>query len=303
MFGYLTPEKGELKVREYELYRAHYCGVCLALKKHCTARSCLGLTYDAAFLSVLGASLGEFQLPQVRRCPFKPYKRINAAFGPCSEYAAAANAVMAYKKCLDDRADEHKLRGTLGAWLTASGAKKGGKRLGEAALKEIDGAMESLARLERERCDSIDEPALAFGRVMEQLLGGLPGPKSAAEPLRWMGLNLGRWLYLIDAWDDMEKDKASGSYNVFLLKFGSLEAARQEKERVEYNLVHSLYQARTALSLLPENPLTPIVDNVLGEGTVRRTYRALGKDPGCTQPPGHDIIKTTTEYDDDLEDI
>lgn len=299
MFGYLTPEKGELKVKEYEAYRAHYCGTCLGLKRNCSARSCAALTYDSAFLSVLCASMAQFNMPEPRRCPFKPWKKVNMSLGFWSEFAADANAVIAYRKCLDDKQDEHKLLGSAAAWFIGSGARKAENRLA-AVIPGIDAGMARLAQLEKEKCDQLDEPALAFAAVMEELMGAMPAPKGAVEPLRWMGKNLGRWLYLIDAWDDMEKDAKSGSYNVLLLKFGSVEQARAERERMEYNLIHSLYQARTALNFLPQNQLTPIVDNILGEGTVRRTYRVLGKGPGCEEQNQHDIIENNTDHWEEL---
>ncbi|MGI6150789.1 MAG: DUF5685 family protein [Christensenellales bacterium] len=276
MFGYLTPQKGELKVREYEVYRAHYCGVCFSLRKRCTLISCASLTYDAAFLSLLGANMASNDRVECSRCPFKPYKRIHVTKGEWADYAADVNVLLARKKCEDDKKDDHPLRGALGALALRKAYRRAANRL-SSILPAIEAGMEKLSSLEGEGCDSIDEPALAFGDVMEAVFTGIPAAQSAREPLAWMGKNIGRWVYLLDAWDDLDQDEKRGNYNVLLRRFGSAAAAKLEKERVEFNLLHSLYEASTALPFLPEGPLTPIVENTLVEGAAERSRKLLAK--------------------------
>ncbi len=291
MFGYLTPEKGELRVREYEVYRAHYCGVCFSLRKRCSLISCATLTYDSAFLSVLGASLAPPVPVACSHCPFKPYKRINVSKGEWADYAADANALLSKKKCEDDKRDDHPVRGALGALALGKACRRAVPRL-LPVLPAIESGMDRLASLERDGCDSIDEPALAFAQVMEAVFAGVPGQKSAREPLLWMGKNIGRWVYLLDAWDDLEKDEKRGNYNVLIRKFGSAAAAKLQKERVEFNLLHSLGEASTALPFLPEGPLAPIVENTLVDGAALRTRKLLAKyDPAqCSKNEEHGTI-------------
>ena len=282
MFGYLTPLRDELKVREFSTYRAHYCGVCRALRTGCSLPSCMSLTYDAAFLSLLGCSIGPGVRPLPGRCPFKPWKKIFLTEeNPDTCYAADANLYFALLKCQDDHQDEHPFRGAAGELLLRRGAKKAVARLGSEVTAGVSEGMKALSRLEQEGCDSLDEPALAFGQCMETLLGGLPaarGQTSLCDPLRWIGKNLGRWVYLLDAWDDLEKDEKSGSYNVLLRRFGTVGQVRAQRERVRFSLLNSLYEAGKAASLLPGNSLSPIVSNILGEGAVTRTEQVLS---GC----------------------
>lgn len=288
MFGYLTPQKGELKVREFEVYRAHYCGVCHALRKRCTLVSSASLTYDSAFLSLLGASVANHDRLECSRCPFKPYKRIHLSKGEWADYAADCNILLAQKKCEDDKRDDHPVRGTLGAIAFHRGYRKAANRL-SSVLPAVEAGMVRLSSLEKEGCDSIDEPALAFGDVMEAVFANIPEAGKAKEPLAWLGRNIGRWVYLIDAWDDLEKDEKRGNYNVLLKRFGSSAAAKQERERVEFNLLHSLYEASTALPFLPEGPLTPIVINTLADGAPERTRKLLAKytGPECSTGEEH----------------
>jgi len=280
MFGYLTPQKGELKVREYEVYRAHYCGVCCSLRKRCSLVSSASLTYDAAFLSLLGACAAEQDRLECSRCPFKPYKRIHLTKGEWADYAADCNLLLAHKKCEDDRRDDHPVRGAFGSLAFKRGCRKAAKRL-LSVLPAVEKGMERLFHLEQEGCGDIDEPALAFGEVLEAVFAGIPHAGKAREPLAWMGRNLGRWVYLMDAWDDLEKDEKRGNYNVLLRRFGSARAAKDEKERMEFNLLHSLYEASTALPFLPQGPLFPIVENTLMEGAPERSRRLLAKYDGA----------------------
>ncbi len=285
MFGYLTPLRDELKVREFSTYRAHYCGVCRCLRKECGLCSSLSLTYDAAFLSLLGGSMSAGVRPLPGRCPLKPWKRIFVTEPNAdTSYAAAVNLYLALLKCRDDRQDEHPVRGALGTALLRPGAKKACLRLEDAVQAGIQRGMSALSSLEKEHCDRLDEPALAFGQCMEAIVSGLPAGKalSAAhqEALSWIGLNLGRWVYLLDAWDDLEKDAKSGCYNVLLRQFGSVEGVKAEKERVRFGLLNSLLEAGKTAALLPGNSLSPIVANILGEGAVTRTDQVLC---GCTR--------------------
>lgn len=280
MFGYLTPQKGELKVREYDVYRAHYCGVCFSLRKGCSLISSASLTYDAAFLSLLGASVAKGYPVECSRCPFKPYKRVNLSKGIWADYAADANLLLAFKKCEDDKMDDHPVRGRLGTLAFQRGYRKAAKRLAS-VLPAVEAGMEKLCLLEKQGCDDIDEPALAFGEVLETVFSGIPEAGKAKEPLRWMGKNLGRWVYLMDAWDDLEQDEKRGNYNVLLKRFGSAQTAKGERERMEFNLIHSLYEASTALPFLPEGPLYPIVENTLMLGAPERTRKLLAKYDGA----------------------
>lgn len=107
MFGYLTPNRDELRVRELRLYRAHYCGVCRAMKQHC----CRALLFVPGVRQRLSFPpgrpvVGPHPIKEAR-CPFKPWKKLFAVECPAAVYAAKANAYLGYLKCLDDRADEH----------------------------------------------------------------------------------------------------------------------------------------------------------------------------------------------------
>lgn len=280
MFGYLTPDKPEMKMREYDCYRAHYCGVCFALKKRYGLPCSALLTYDAAFLALVGCAAGKPAKIRKARCVINPLRRVLVAEGEAVDYAADANLLLAEGKCRDNWQDERNLLGGAGAILLRSAAKKAALRLGEAATG-VDGALQTLGELEKEGSVDIDATAAAFGRALQALADGMQPGETYKAALSWLGFNVGRWLYLLDAYDDLDKDEKNKSYNVLIKRFGSAQAARQERERVEFNLLHSLSEAGKALSLLPANEFSTIADYIVGGGALARTQKVLSNAEEC----------------------
>ena len=70
----------------------------------------------------------------------------------------------------------------------------------------------ALAELEAERCPSLDRPADAFAVLLAGAAQGIADPvkRRVAEQLLY---HLGRWVYLVDAADDLKEDLKTGSYN------------------------------------------------------------------------------------------
>ena len=78
--------------------------------------------------------------------------------------------------------------------------------------------LEELARLEGERCPSMDRAADAFAALLAGAAEEEPDPvrRRVLEQLLY---HLGRWIYLVDAADDLKKDVKSGSYNPLVYRF------------------------------------------------------------------------------------
>jgi hypothetical protein len=287
MFGYLTPEKGELRIREYELYRGHYCGVCHAIRRRYGLIFCPTLTYDATLLALVGA-IGSREGAREGRCVINPLKKVPLCRGEAVDYAADVNIYLAAGKLRDNWQDEKNILSGAGLLALKRAERKARRRLGKAA-DEADAQLQALGRLEKENCRELDAPALCSGKMLEALIGGCPAAENSKKALGPLGFNLGRWLYLLDALDDLEKDEKSGSYNVLLRCFGSREDALQNKERLEYNLLQSLAQAGELAELLPAGPRSSILLNVIDQGAVQKTRRVLSggkkKQTGGFQTP------------------
>ena len=217
MFGYVGTIESELKVREAASYKSWYCGLCKCMKRHYGPLSTLFLHYDCAFLALLfSGELGE--KVDARRChclhrchdPHRKYRLET----PALRFAAAVNVLLAYYKCLDDWRDEKDLVKGAAALLLKRAVKKAGRDYPELKAR-TEQFYTDQGTMEREdgRLDDAAEPT---GKYLEALGDMLPFPESEKLPLKWLLYNLGRWIYLIDAWDDREKDEKKGAFNPYL---------------------------------------------------------------------------------------
>lgn len=214
MFGYVTINKSSLPEADYQRFRGWYCGLCRALRIRHGSLSRLSLTYDMTFLYLLLSALYEPETKTIReRCVSQPGKRHDAYDNELAGYAADMNVMLAYFQCKDDAADEKKASGRAGERLLRrrfQAVIRKWPRQYEAART----AIEKLGRLEAEKTGGLDGPA----NLMGDLLGEIYALHDDffAPQLRQMGQAMGRYVYLLDAYCDMEADEKSGSYNPFL---------------------------------------------------------------------------------------
>ncbi|MDR2295515.1 MAG: DUF5685 family protein [Clostridiales Family XIII bacterium] len=296
MLGYVTPEKAELKLREFEVYGAYYCGLCRAVGARHGPLPRLFLSYDFAFLAMLLSSVAGLPDALVPfRCPVHPAKRrLTLAPSPVMEYAADMMLLSAYYKLRDDRLDEGRLRGFAGE-LLLRGVVRGIGTAHPDKSREIAACMEALALIEKEGCASFDRAAEPFARFMGALLDcdacvrADESPKRADNvryALRRMGHNLGKWIYLIDAYDDAEDDLRRGGYNPLVLCYGygraehaGEDAAAFRKriaERVRLSATLYLSELAEIAALLPIERNKGILENIMYMGLLRRTEEIVG---------------------------
>ena len=211
MFGYVTINKGELKVKDYEKYRSYYCGLCHSLKKKYGIVGELTLTYDMTFIAMLLTGLYEEKTIGIREhCIVKPFCRHIAASNKYIDYCADMNMLLAYYKCLDDWEDEKDVKAFVFSGLLKSKcieAAKKNKRQAEAIKKYI---------IENKACEEADEKdfdkiANCTGRMLAEILCFKEDEWSPY--LRQLGFYLGKFIYLADAYDDLDKDVKNGNYN------------------------------------------------------------------------------------------
>lgn len=215
VFGYVTVAKDQLTEEEYETFCAYYCGVCKSAGKYASQASRLGLSYDITFLAiVLSAVTADSTCSPCERCIAHPIKKRKCVHNDKAvDYASAMGVMLDYLKLADDWHDEHSIKALFGILLLLPGyrrVKKNYRAQSELIKKQLD----ILSRLEEANCDSIDEAADAFAKILE----GLFTPdfienENRRRTLAWFGYNLGRWIYIADAFHDIEKDKKNHSYN------------------------------------------------------------------------------------------
>ena len=214
MFGYVIPYKPEMKMSEYELYRAVYCGLCRAMGRCTGTASRLTLSYDFVFLAMVRCALegGTVQLDS-GRCPVHPVRRrAYIKSGDYIDFAAKAAAVLTLGKTEDDVADEKGTKRLL-AKLVRPGARRASRRADLPGLEEkVKAHLEALSRLEADGCASPDTVADGFGALLADVCAyGLEG--SAAAVAHEIGRLTGRCIYMLDAADDAAEDRKRGRYN------------------------------------------------------------------------------------------
>ena len=269
MFGYVTGNWKELNKDQQARYGAVYCGICRRLQAQSGGISRLGLSYDMAFLALLLMSLYEPEETSGKDpCLLHPVKRRAWVDNEYIRYSADMNGILAYYNCLDDWQDDKKLSAKLMARTYEKSLADIEERYPRqaAAIREC---LETLSRLEKENCRNPDEPAGAFGRLMAEVL--TYREDLWAPSLRKMGDALGRFIYLMDAVVDYDRDKRKGKYNPFLAMGGPKDPARWE----EY-LVLTMGSATTEFEKLPLVQDKALLDNILYSG-VWVTYREREK--------------------------
>ena len=279
MFGYIKPDIPELKVRDNELYKATYCGLCRTMGKCTGCASKFTLSYDFAFLALLRMVLEKTKADvKMRRCIVHPLKkRPMLEINDTLEYSAKASVILTRMKLKDNINDSHGLK-KLKAKIVGAVAvlfKKTDKKLLPLEDK-IRNCIENLSRLEKENCDSLDEVATTFGELLGSVASfGLEGME---ERLGYeIGFHLGKWIYVIDACDDFESDVKSKSYNALVNIYGS-ELKSSDKENIKsaiYLELNSMSRAVELVDFSHHRDVENIIKNVIYDGLVKVTEKIL----------------------------
>lgn len=321
MLGYVKIDKGELKVREYEVYTGYYCGVCKSIGRRYGQLPRMVLSYDAAFLAILLASLSdESDTPVQERCIAHPViKKKTVIRNRAIDYAGDVMLILAWYKLADDATDE----GKAYAKPVMLMMKRIFRRLNSLypeLCSSVKCHLSALSALEREKCASIDMAAEAFSKIMEDIFaeglqavyGSEPpqqtspgadrsdygisgasgmqnGPCGFASPgsdtrelLARAGYHLGKWVYMIDAVDDIEENIESGAYNPLLFRFkfdAANETADEFRARIEpdlrFNLYHYLAMLSRCTDSLDIRKNAGIIENVIYFGLNRKTEEII----------------------------
>jgi hypothetical protein len=259
MFGYVTASLKELDKEAEKRYGAVYCGICRRIRIQSGNVARLGLSYDMAFLAILLMSLYEpEEASGDKACALHPIRKRPWIDNKFVQYAADMNVVLGYYNCLDDWEDDGKysaklLAGQFGKHLPEIEARY------PRQCRAVEECIRQLSALEKAGCANPDEPASCFGQLMGELL--TYEEDLWAGTLRQMGFYLGRFIYLLDAALDYDKDAKKGKYNPYLAMGTGKDWARWE----EY-LVLTMGRCTDYFEKLPLVQDKPLLDNILYSG-------------------------------------
>lgn len=280
MFGYVRPYKPELKIKDFELYRCCYCGQCRSQKRNFGFFSAMCLNYDMTFVSLLlSAADKEDELKfETGRCWLHPLKKRRFAGNGSVDSAAALNVIFAYYKLKDSFVDNgftEKVKAAIFYPFMILPHRRAAKKYPK--IEEIvRNGLKKLSLLEKELCEIPDMAADAFAAMIKECAAVV----SDSPAVALAAYHTGRLIYLLDAWEDMDKDAAKMNYNPYLCANPGLtadEIRERDGERVKNTLYASAEQCIEACLLLPAGRCLAVVNNIVSEGMARRIEEIFNK--------------------------
>lgn len=283
MFGYVRPPLEILPQEEAERFRRAYCGLCHTLGERYGPAARMILNYDFTYLAIL-LSDPEEAAPCRRRCVSSPVRL--RAYQPATaalELAADESVILTYWQLRDGAQDHKGAKG--GAYRALAGAIAGPYREAARRRPVFDAhtreQLECLSQLEQERCPSMDRAADAFALLLSGAAGEVDDPVRR-RVLEQMLYHLGRWIYLVDAADDLKEDAASGNYNPVALRYGLADGVWTPEARRDFGITldHSIHMIATAFELWNFGVWHPLLESTIynglfavGKAVLDGTYR------------------------------
>ena len=211
MFGYVVVNRDELKIKEYRTYRSYYCGLCHALRERHGIRGQMTLNFDMVFLALLLCGLYEPHSTRMRqRCIAHPLEKHEIRSNEVLDYVADMNILLFYEKCRDDWNDEKKWTRKAMSGLLKNAYQKAAEKHPQKTEKILT-CLNRIYQEEKKNELDIDKMSGYYGEVMAEVFACYPDVWE--ESLRKMGFYMGKFVYLMDAFDDVEDDLKNGTYN------------------------------------------------------------------------------------------
>lgn len=279
MFGYLRPFKDELKIKDYQIYKSVYCGLCRHLSKDYGLLSCITLSYDCTVLAMLYMAVNdEKHCIKKGRCTVNPLKKcmLCNSEGEAFRFAGAVSVIMSYYKLKDTILD-----GGFFKKAAASVLKIILHRNYKKAVKEFPKIDELTAVMMTSQSDAeksnagIDRSADATAILIKKLCCMFSPDEKHNRQMEVFGYYVGRWIYLMDAADDLMKDIKHHNFNPFSVKYdGDIKAAMDYCGEV---LNMTAAQIVLSYELLDIHSFKPILDNIVYDGLSYQQKKCTNK--------------------------
>ena len=295
MFGYVTPLKPELKVKDLNRFKSYYCGLCMQIKKDFGNIPRMTLNYDMTFLALLLDGLVP-EIPKIesKRCISHPTSKKPMIFNTKAlDYAAAMNVSLVYFKLLDDVNDDKSLKSKLESLILSPYKNKFTSSTSK-VNDIIKDNLNKLNKLEEDKSfSSIDEICDPFSIIVGSILKEYPyelkeDNAEIRNTLYTLGYCLGKWIYIIDALDDLEKDMEKNKFNPinFLYNKDNLtynELLKEVKERIEFSILNCACTCKESLSKLPLNRNKDLLENIIELGMMDKYINIINNCNKCSR--------------------
>ena len=260
MLGVMTVRQDELKFREFDRYRGFYCGLCRAIGKLCGSVCRMALSFEMTFLAMLLTALYETQTTEEKhRCGFHPVHKRLMLGNEAIDYCADLSALVSYYDLLDGWEDERRVDRLAESRLLKGAAM----RVGEALPRQreaVEAYVRKLHAVEARNDQNLDAAANLTGDMLAELF--VMKKDVYGNDLREMGYYLGKFIYLCDCYEDIERDEKKHSYNPLLARSRSDTFAAD----CEQMLSDMMARAAMACERLPLLEDAEIMRNILYSG-------------------------------------
>lgn len=266
MFGYVRICKDAMNNDDYETFRAYYCGLCKAIGKYSHAAR-LGLSYDMTFLFVLLSAIYKDEKKASCRCALHPFKKeYKIENDDILEYVSGISVLLLFRKLEDDKKDDGGLKPTAACAACRHGFKKASAGFPDKD-KTIYEYINRLSALEAENCTEIDTVADAFAKICESIfVPEFISDENTRKVLAWLGYNVGRWIYIVDAFDDLDDDIKKKSYNPFSGRVKNGEKISDIASELDLTLTYTMSSIAAAYDLLDIKKNDNILKNIIYVG-------------------------------------
>ncbi len=278
MFGYIEANAALLSEEQLSRYKGCYCGLCRSLKERHGQLSRITLSFDMTFLIMFLSSMYE---PEEKSgeggCIVHPFKKRCYWSDRFTDYAADMNLALAYYNCLDDWKDEHNVLRYAQA-KAFEGRYREIKEKWPRQCEAIERCISSLSEIEKSSCSEADDAANCFAELMGELFV-CEEDSVWSSRIRLFGQALGKFIYMMDACVDLEKDKKHARFNPFIREGG--ESLTEDDRLLILKMLAG--ECTQIFELLPLLQDVDIMRNILFSGVWRQYALAVRKNKEDTQ--------------------
>ena len=216
MFGYVVINEPELKIKDHRKYKGVYCGLCQTLKRKYGPLGQVCLNNDMTFMALMHMSLYEGEMPGIEkdyRCKLHPTKKMRIYMNGHLDYAADMTMILSYYLARDHWKDD----GQISALLHLHAMRRKVRRLSRLYPRQHKAVKNYIYRLEaaeRRQEKELDKLAGLTGTMLAEIFNWKED--IWADMLKNVGFYLGKYIYIMDAYEDLEKDQKKGSFNPLL---------------------------------------------------------------------------------------
>lgn len=291
MFGYITPLKSELKVKEFEYFRSYYCGLCNEIKREYGNIPRFCLSYDLTFIAFLLDGLYNESLNlQAIKCLRHPNKTtIISSKTNALNYCANLSILLFDYKLKDNIKDDKSIKSKFFELFLSSSTKKSLLQLNTLSDK-ISNNLSILSSLENSKSfSSIDEICHPFSDIMGCILSDFPynieeDTDEIRANLYYLGYFIGKWIYLIDALDDLKEDINTNNFNPYLVIFNIKNSDYENlilshMNEIDFYITNCIVNCSDFLNKIPFKKHYSILDNTINLGMINKYYEILRKIP------------------------